>query len=170
MDKRKKLRINNLNYERLGRTKGNLSITEKANDILNLYFIARGGLKELKGINKNLNKYKKLIWPVNITATNTYYARNLVPLVGIVNVVLKVDVNLILNLKLYNMNKTDFLDELERICVQALIPTAKKIKEKIKYEESEEQLARNLIGKIGTRIMFSGQFNNKEDLDNIFLR
>lgn len=61
MDKRKKLRIDDLNYERLGRTKGDQSITEKVNEILNLYFEERGGLKELKEINKNLKKYKKLI-------------------------------------------------------------------------------------------------------------
>lgn len=45
---------------------------------------------------------------------------------------------------------------LEELIVQAVVPIARKIKEEAKLKSNEIVIARNLVMKIGTRILYRG--------------
>lgn len=63
---------------------------------------------------------------------------------------------------------SEFLDELEKIVVSGLIPTVKLIKLKMpNIKGNDETIARNIIAKIGTRIMFGE--SGKEVIDKLIL-
>ena len=58
---RKKLRIYNLNYERLKLTKGDKSLSEKLNEILHLYYTNAGGKREIEDLGGSIDKLKQLL-------------------------------------------------------------------------------------------------------------
>ena len=60
------------------------------------------------------------------------------------------------------MNKTtEVLDELEAKMVKAIIPIAKELFIALEKDESIESMARNLLGKIGTRIVYGKELFDK---------
>lgn len=63
-------------------------------------------------------------------------------------------------------NKSKLLDQLEELLISAILPFVREIKIQMKLTESDERvIARNLIGKIGARIMFGAS----EGIDNVLL-
>ncbi len=57
----KTIRIDGTNHDRLGITKGEGGRATKLKKILDLYFKERGGLEEIKYLDKRIKKYKSLI-------------------------------------------------------------------------------------------------------------
>jgi hypothetical protein len=53
-----------------------------------------------------------------------------------------------------NTEISETLDALEEILITEVLPVARIIKEKRKIDTDERIIARNLIGKIGARILF----------------
>lgn len=65
------------------------------------------------------------------------------------------------------MNNKELLDSLESTVVEAVIPVAREIKTKINHSESEEQIAKNIIGKIGLRLVYGSDVVDKFILEDI---
>ena len=54
-----------------------------------------------------------------------------------------------------NLTQTEILDELEDIAIKAFLPTVKEIKKAVNFGElSDEEVARNLLSRIGTGLAF----------------
>jgi len=61
LDKRKNIKIDRVNWERLHLTKGNKSMAKKLTEILDLYYKNNGGELEKTRLDKRTKRYKNLV-------------------------------------------------------------------------------------------------------------